>query len=80
MTDLNDEINVWVFFKKNRFEPWIFFWNKRRIKIEKINLVHTSKNGSTIFHHFSVSAENNFYRLRFDSKELKWFLEETEEA
>lgn len=77
--EINEPVNVWVFFKQNLIQPFAFFWRNRQIKIDKINLVHTSKNGSNLFYHFSVSGGSNFYRLKFDSTSLKWFLEEIEE-
>jgi hypothetical protein len=75
MVEVLEPINVWVFFKQNLIQPYLFFWKKRAIKVDKINLAHTSKDGSSVFYHFSVSSGNNFYRLRFDSKNLKWHLE-----
>jgi hypothetical protein len=77
--DLSEPINVWVFFKKSAIKPHTFFWNKRQIKIDSINLVHSSKNGSSVFYHFAVSSGGNFYQLRFDTKDLKWFLEGVDE-
>ncbi len=79
MLELSEPINVWVFFQKNSIAPYVFFWKNRRIKIETINLVHTTKNGNSTAYHFSVSAEGNFYRLGFDSNTLKWVLESVEE-
>ena len=79
MLSLNEPINVWVFFKCNLIQPHIFFWKNRQIKVEKINLVHTTKNGSSETLHFSVSSGGNFYRLAFDIATLKWFLEAVEE-
>ena len=91
MLELDEPVNVWVFFKGparnalaceaggNLIEPWCFFWKNRKIKVEKINLVHTSKNGTDTFYHFSLSSGGNFYRLKFDSQSLKWFLEEVDE-
>lgn len=78
MTELSDPINVWAFFKKGEITPYVFFWNKRRITIDKINLVHQSKGNGGVMFHFSVSAGGNFYRLGFDSTHMKWFLEATE--
>lgn len=75
-----EPINVWVFFKQNLVQPYLFFWNNRPIKVSKINFVHTSKNGSSLFYHFSVSSDSNFYKLCFDSSKLKWFLEAVEEG
>lgn len=79
MTELSDPINVWVFFKKGQITPYVFFWNNRRITIDKINLVHQSRQAGKDMYHFSVSAGGNFYRLGFDTISLKWFIEATED-
>ncbi|MFH0936787.1 MAG: hypothetical protein V1808_00650 [Candidatus Daviesbacteria bacterium] len=80
MVEILEPINVWVFFKKSLVSPYLFFWNNRQIKIDQINLVHTSKDGSSLFYHFSVSSGSNFYQLKFDTAKLQWFLEEVEEG
>ncbi len=79
MLEILEPINVWVFFSGNQIKPHTFFWHSRQIKVDKINLVHTSKDGSNIFYHFSVSSGGNFYRLKFDTNSLKWFLEAVDE-
>jgi hypothetical protein len=80
MLELSDPINVWAFFKKGAITPYVFFWNSRRIEIEKVNLVHQSREGNKTLYHFSVSSGGNFYRLGFDGTELKWILEAVEES
>lgn len=79
MIEILEPISVWVLFKGSQIQPYYFFWHGRQVKVEKINLVHTSKNGAHLFYHFSVSSGGNFYRLRFDTQKLKWFLEAVEE-
>ena len=79
MIQLSEPIDVWVLFQKNKIQPSCFFWHGRQVKVEKINLIHTSKDGSNIFYHFSISSGGNFYRLRFDLEDLRWFLEAVEE-
>lgn len=80
MLQILEPINVWVFFKQNLIQPYLFFWKDRQIKVDKINLVHITKNGSSNAIHFSVSSGGNFYRLGFDVASLKWFLEAVEEG
>ncbi|OGE37389.1 hypothetical protein A3F00_02850 [Candidatus Daviesbacteria bacterium RIFCSPHIGHO2_12_FULL_37_11] len=80
MLELTEPINVWVFFKGGTLQPHTFFWKQRQIKVEKINLVHTTKNGQNLIFHFSVSSGGNFYKLAFDLESLKWFLEAVEEG
>lgn len=79
MLELQESVDVWVFFKKNIIKPYSFKWRNRQIKITKINLVHTSKEGGNVFYHFSVSAGDNFYRLKLDINKTKWVLEEVDE-
>lgn len=78
MIDLQEPINVWVFFKGTSIQPYLFFWKGQQIRIDSINFVHSKKEGNTTFYYFSVSAAGNFYRLKFDSLKLKWFLESLE--
>lgn len=80
MTELFEPINVWAFFKNGKMDPYLFFWKSRPIKINKVNLVHTSKIGVQLFYHFSVSSDSNFYRLKFDLSNMKWYLEAVEEG
>ena len=80
MLELSEPIDVWVLFKKHNIQPALFFWKGRQIKIDQINLVHTSKNGTSIFYHFSVSGNGNFYRLTFDTDKMKWSLEAVDES
>jgi hypothetical protein len=79
MIELAEPINVWVFFQGSKISPYLFVWKQRRIKIDQVNLVHTSREGSALIYYFSVESEGNFYRLRFDSLKLKWTLEAVEE-
>ncbi len=80
MLEIGEPVDVWVLFQKNKIKPAVFFWKGRKIKVEKINLIHTSKNGGNIFYHFSISSGDNFYRLKFDTTKLNWFLEAVEEG
>ena len=79
MLEIQEPINVWVFFEKAAIKPYLFSWRGRQIKVEKINLVHTSKQGSNTFYHFSCSSGGNFYRLQLDVSKLTWSLEAIDE-
>ena len=79
MLEILEPIDVWVFFKGSSVQPWCFFWHGRQIKIDKVNLIHTSKDGDSLYLHFSVSSGGNFYRLKFDTGKLRWSLEMIEE-
>lgn len=79
MLELSEQVNVWVMFKGSLIEPLVFFWKGRQIKVEKINFIHTTKDGNSSIYHFSVSSAGNFYKLGFEPGTLKWFLEAVEE-
>ncbi len=79
MLEILEPINVWTFFKGSSIQPYLFYWKGRAIKVEAINLIHTSKNGASLNYHFSISSGGNFYRLKFDLSKLKWFIEAVEE-
>ena len=79
MLEIQEPVNVWVLFSGNKIQPYSFFWRNRKIKVDKINLVHTSKKGTNTFYHFSCSSGGNFYRLRFDVGKLSWSLETIDE-
>lgn len=80
MLEVQEAVDVWVLFTKSKIQPISFFWHGRQIKIEKINLVHTSKEGSNIFYHFSISSGGNFYKLKFDTTKMNWILEAVDDS
>lgn len=51
-------------------------WKDRVYKIEKVGLHHTYRQGKTLYHVFSVATKTLFLRLRLDTENLSWRLEE----
>lgn len=80
MTDLYEPIKVWVLFQNSKIEPFIFFWRDRKITIEEINMVHTSKPDGLLRYHFSVTSGDSYYRLILDTGKMSWFIEQIEEV
>ncbi len=64
--------------KLKKVYPYFFKWQNRIYKISKIGLHHTTRVGQTLFHIFSVSDGENFFRLSFNTETLFWKLEEIE--
>lgn len=56
--------------------PKYVIWKNRSYNITKIGLHHHFREGSTLFHVFSVVAGTIFMRLKFDTEILSWKLEE----
>lgn len=51
-------------------------WKNRVYMIEKIGLHHTYREGRVLYHIFSVVTSTLFMRLKLNSENLKWKLEE----
>lgn len=73
---MEDEISVQVVFHGKKVLPKLFKWQNKIHKIEKVNLVHKAKYGDILFFFFSVSNENQFYKLRLNTQELNWYIVE----
>lgn len=62
---------------KSKAFPWRLKWRGRIYTITKIGNHHTREHGATLYHIFSVSAGNLYFRLSLNTVNLSWMLEET---
>ena len=53
-----------------------FVWNSKNYEVQGIHLVSRARRGRDPVWLFSLSTENEAFKLRFDSATLQWFLEE----
>ena len=51
-------------------------WKSRVYKIEKIGMHHSYREGRTLYHVFSVITDTLFLRLKLNTENLSWVLEE----
>lgn len=56
--------------------PRQIFWDGKVIRVSKIGMHHTVREGRTLFHIFSVVSSDLFFRLKLDTNTLFWTLEE----
>jgi hypothetical protein len=56
--------------------PKVILWEGREYVVNKVGLHHHFREGKTLFHVFSVSTENLFFRLKLDTDNLIWTVEE----
>ena len=59
--------------------PKYVIWKGRNHTITKIGLHHHYREGSTLYHIFSVATDTLFLRLKLNTDDLKWVLEEIQE-
>jgi hypothetical protein len=71
-----EEIEIITIFTKKGPQPHIFKWAGKRFIIEKINLIFTKKLGDDKLVYFSVTSQDNYFKLVFNTNNLKWFIEE----
>lgn len=69
-------VDVLATFKSNHVRPLAFMWNRRKYVVSKVNLIHRARKGRNMLYFFSVSDEANYYKLRFDTGDMSWELEE----
>ena len=73
---IDEPIDVLCAYVKNKALPVYFRWHNRRYKIDKVNLVHSIRHGRDKMYFFSVSGDNNYYKLCHDTEQNKWMLTE----
>ncbi|MDQ3239394.1 MAG: hypothetical protein M3P33_02615 [bacterium] len=75
---LNEKISILSLFNKdtNQVLPYIIKWQNKKYTITKVGLHHTTYQGTTLHHIFSVTDGQIFFRLNLDTSNLHWTLEE----
>jgi len=76
LTKTKEEISIIVIFTSQGPKPYQFKWAGKDFKVEKINLVFEKKLGNDKLIYFSVTAEDNYFKLCFNTNTLKWYVEE----
>jgi len=61
-----------------RSYPWVISWRQNRYMITKVGFHHTTREGRTLCHIFSVTDGNTYFKLHFDTETLGWRLLEVE--
>jgi len=62
--------------EKRAVRPRALVWNGRLYGVVKVGLHHTFRQGTTLYHVFSVASKNLFFRLVLNTENLHWRLEE----
>ena len=62
--------------RRRTVSPRQIFWDGKIIRIATVGMHHTIREGRTLFHIFSVTSQDLFFRLRLNTDNLFWTLEE----
>jgi len=74
---IDEQIEVLAICKNGTIFPYMFSWNKKRRKIDKVNLSYQERDGASINYYFAIESEGLVAKLRYNDKSLIWTLEET---
>ena len=62
--------------EKRAVRPRALVWNGRLYGVVKVGLHHKFRQGTTLYHVFSVASKSLFFRLVLNTENLHWRLEE----
>ncbi|MBI5127342.1 hypothetical protein HZA76_02700 [Candidatus Roizmanbacteria bacterium] len=66
--------------EENKVAPYKMRWRLRDYFIKKVAYHHKIREGRNLFHIFHVSDGNLDFRLKFDTENLNWVLEEVSDG
>lgn len=75
-------ISVDLFFDAatQRAVPKKILYDSKEYQIEKLGFHHYFRNGRTLYHIFSVTSGNMFFKLALNTDNLSWVVEEIYDA
>ena len=74
MVELDDPVQVGVFFEEVKVHPVWFRWRGRKIQIQRVTMHWHSTQGRVSLSHFAVSNGLNLYELTLNHQDLTWRL------
>lgn len=73
---IDERIEVLAVFKNGTIFPYMFSWNGKRRKIDKVNLSYQERDGASIDYYFAIESKGLVAKLKYNDKSLLWTLEE----
>lgn len=66
--------------EKNQTFPYKMSWRQRDYFLKKISYHYQIREGRSLFHIFHVTDGNLDFRLKFETENLSWILEEVSDG
>lgn len=75
---ISDSLSVQMVYDhlRKKPKPQQFLWRGKVYKVSQVGLHHTYHDGRKLIHIFSVTSSSLFFRLKLDTSNLSWTLEE----
>ena len=79
---LSEKISVFYIYSRERkiSQPLYLKWQGRILRVSKIGLHHTIRDGQVLVHVFCVVAGGLFFKLHFDTQALSWTVKEVSDG
>jgi len=74
---ISEPVGVLADCRGGELRPLRFRWSGRSYKVDAVNARWTDRQGEACSLHYSVQSGGQTYYLRFDGKEVQWWLDET---
>ncbi len=73
---INEQVSVNLLFNHLKRSVMLtsFYWRGRRYTITNVGLHHTTQDGRTLLHIFSVTDGTNAFKLELNAETLHWRL------
>ena len=78
VTELDEPIQVEVFFADGKTKPLWFLWRGRKIAVKETTFMWKHTEGVSTFAHFAVTDGFDTYELVLNSKLFSWRLRKVE--
>jgi hypothetical protein len=73
---IDEPVKVIASFDKGLITPHKFSWRNRVIQVDRVGMIHRTKDGAVTCYAFSVSSGSAAYKLLFNIATLKWTLQQ----
>ncbi len=73
---ISEPVSVNLFFDLHQIWPKSLIWRGRSYPVTKLGLRHSYRLGNTLYHVFSFISHHFFFRLKLNTENLTWQLEE----
>lgn len=80
MIDEHVSVLLWSNHNTRVVAPYSLTWQGRTYKIQKVGLHHTTREGRTLLHIFSVTDGTTFFKLQMNTETLLWRLLEVDDG
>jgi len=81
MSNINEKASVITVYdsENGKAYPWRIKWRGRVYTVTEVGYHHTRESGSTLCHIFSVTTRSLFLRLKLDTSNLSWSVEDAQD-